>query len=341
MGNASLLEMDCTERQRPPLEQIVTASERARRLTAQLLTFARGGSPQRHLVDLRALVREASELAVTGTNVSLELDLAEDLWCAEVDAGQLEQVISNLLINARQAMPDGGRVWVTARNAAPTGADGDSGRQVEIRIRDEGCGIDQGDLDRIFEPYFTTKETGTGLGLAITHSVIARHGGSLRVTSEEGGGTEFTVLLPASRDELRSVQESPAPSAATGYRLLVMDDEEPVRDLLVRLLTRQGHAVTAVADGSQALSAWAAAATEGRPFHAAIMDLTVPGGMGGREAMARLRQTDPGARAIVTSGYSQDPVMADLQRHGFAAKLPKPFNGDDVARALRAVLGGD
>jgi signal transduction histidine kinase/CheY-like chemotaxis protein len=341
MGNASLLEMDCTERQRPPLEQIVTASERARRLTAQLLTFARGGSPQRHLVDLRALVREASELAVAGTNVSLVLDLADDLWCAEVDAGQLEQVVSNLLINARQAMPDGGRVWVAARNAAPTGAEGDSGRQVEIRIRDEGCGIDQGDLDRIFEPYFTTKDTGTGLGLAITHSVIARHGGSLRVTSEAGGGTEFTVLLPASRDALRSVQESTAPDTAPGYRLLVMDDEEPVRDLLVRLLTRQGHAVTAVADGRQALAAWAAAAAGGRPFHAAIMDLTVPGGMGGREAMARLREIDPDARAIVTSGYSQDPVMADLRRHGFAAKLPKPFCGDDVARALRAALGGN
>ncbi|MBK8164884.1 MAG: response regulator [bacterium] len=339
MGNATLLEMDCTGRQRPPLEQIVTASERARRLTAQLLTFARGGSPQRHLVDLRALVREASELAIAGTNVSLELDLADELWCAEVDAGQLEQVISNLLINARQAMPDGGRVWVTARNAALTGTDGDSGRQVEIRIRDEGCGIDRGDLERIFEPYFTTKDTGTGLGLAITHSVIERHGGSLRVTSEAGSGTEFTVLLPASREEPVSLRKPDTPDAAPGYRLLVMDDEEPVRDLLVRLLTRQGHLVTAVADGRQVLDAWSAAAAEGRPFHAAIMDLTVPGGMGGREAMARLREMDPAARAIVTSGYSHDPVMSDHGRHGFAAKLSKPFNGDDVARALRAACG--
>ena len=339
MGNASLLEMDCTDRQRPPLEQITAASERARRLTAQLLTFARGGSPQRRLVDLRALVREASELAVAGTNVSLELDLAADLWGAEVDAGQLEQVVSNLLINARQAMPDGGRIWVTARNVTRAGTDAASGRLVEIRIRDEGCGIDQGDLDRIFEPYFTTKETGTGLGLAITHSVIARHGGSVRVASEAGGGTEFTVLLPASREEPLPEPEPDAPTGATGYRLLVMDDEEPVRDLLVRLLTRQGHAVTTVVDGRQMLAAWAAAAAEGRPFHAVIMDLTVPGGMGGREAMARLRELDPGARAIVTSGYSHDPVMSDHCRYGFVGTLPKPFAGDDVTRALRAALG--
>ncbi len=341
LGNASLLGLDCTERQRLPLEQIVAASGRARRLTAQLLTFARGGAPQKRLVDLRDLVREAAELATAGTNVIPSLELADDLWFAEVDAGQVEQVISNLLINARQAMPDGGHVRVAARNAALTDGRADAGRQVEISVRDEGCGIPPADLDRIFEPYFTTKKEGSGLGLAISHSVVARHGGTLRVTSEPGRGSEFTLLLPASREQPRSRREDATRTADGGLRLLVMDDDEPIRDLLVRLLTRQGHAVTAVADGEAALRAWAEAAGGDRPFRAAIMDLTVPGGMGGREAMARLRELDPGACAIVTSGYSHDPVMADHRRYGFAAKLPKPFAGDDVARALRAALDGD
>jgi PAS domain S-box-containing protein len=339
MGNASLLGISCTEPQRRPLEQIGNAAGRAQRLTAQLLTFARGGAPQKRLVDLRTLLREAAMLAVAGTNVSLGLDLAEDLWDADVDPGQIEQVISNLLINACQAMPDGGHVQVGAGNLAGVTAGDETGRRVEIRIRDEGCGIAPADLERIFEPYFTTKPDGTGLGLAISHSVIARHGGSLRVASQPGRGTEFTLVLPASHARARVATPPPRRAADGGRRVLVLDDEEPVRELLTAVLGQLGHEVVAVGDGRSALTAWLAAREAGQPFAAAIMDLTIPGGLGGREAMAQLRVMDPAARVIVASGYSQDPVLADHRAHGFVAKLTKPFNRDDVIRALQAALG--
>jgi PAS domain S-box-containing protein len=340
MGNASLVGATCTPIQQRPLEHIGTAATRAQRLTTQLLTFARGGSPQKRLTSLQNLLQGAATLAVAGTNVSLECDLDEDLWDAEVDAAQIEQVISNLLINARQAMPQGGHVWIVARNIPADGLVGGHGRRIEIRIRDEGMGIAQPDLDRIFEPYYTTKPKGTGLGLAITYSIVARHGGTMRVVSDLGRGTEFTVLLPASAARAHTAAESAAtPMARVDGRVLVMDDEAGVRDLLAGMLNQMGHDVLTVADGTQALNAWTAARASGRPFAVAIVDLTIPGGMGGRETMARLREMDPDARGIVTTGSIQDPAMTDPRRYGFAATLPKPFTNDDLAHAVRAAIG--
>lgn len=216
---------------------------------------------------------------------------------------------------------------------------GGHGRRIEIRIRDEGMGIARTDLDRIFEPYYTTKPKGTGLGLAITYSIVARHGGTMRVLSDVGRGTEFTLLLPASVARAHAFEESTtAPLTRLDGRVLVMDDEAGVRDLLAGMLGQMGHDVLTVADGSQALNAWTAARASGRPFALAIVDLTIPGGMGGHETMVRLRELDPDARGIVTTGSVQDPTMTDPRRYGFSATLPKPFTNDDLAHAVRAAL---
>ncbi len=331
LGSTSLLESGCRADQQQLIDQIRGATHRAQGLTSQLLTFARGGAPQKRLADLSVLLDDATTLALAGTNVSLEREIPADLRHAEVDPGQLEQVISNLLINARQAMARGGRVWVSARNVGE--------RDLEIRIRDEGCGIGAEELDRIFEPYYTTKDNGTGLGLAISHSVVTRHDGTLSVRSQKGEGTEFSIRLPASDQRVQPAPPVIPRTVTGGGRILVLDDEPFVRDLLFQMLTRLGYEVETVADGADALEVHAAAREAGSPFDTLIMDLTIPGGMGGKETMEHLLQIDPHVRAIVSSGYSQDPVMADPTGYGFVATLGKPFDSRALEQVLQQVLG--
>ncbi len=334
LGNLSLLDLACRDDQRSHLEQMRMASERAQRLTGQLLTFARGGAPQKRLTDLRALLDEVATLALAGTDLQFTFDLEADLWDAEIDRGQFEQVLTNLLINARQALLSGGHIWLVARNVG----DDDGRRFVEITVRDDGCGIATDHLERIFEPYYTTKAQGSGLGLAICHSIIARHGGSIAVESVADHGAAFTLRIPASEQRARSITAQATPQGREGVRVLVLDDEPAVRELLVHMLGRLGHGAVAVADGTDAVASYDEAMTVGQPFSAVIMDLTIPGGMGGVEAFARLRERDFGVRAIVASGYSHDPVLAEYSHHGFKAALTKPFDLGALAAALDSAL---
>jgi PAS domain S-box-containing protein len=344
MGNLTLAMLDSTVNEAVGrwLGEAERGVLRARDLTQQLLTFAKGGDPVRKTVRLPEVVREAAEFALHGSKVRCEFALAPDLWPADVDKGQIGQVVQNLVINAVQAMPEGGVVRVAIANDT-IGANGPAGLLVagsylRLTIADSGVGIRAEHLARIFDPYFTTKQSGSGLGLATVYSIVRKHQGHIEVGSELGKGTTFTIWLPAAPDAQPAPIETAAKIVNMSGRLLFMDDETTICAMAKTLLTRLGFEVTTCADGAAAITAYREAKESGRPFRLLIMDLTVPGGMGGREAMQELLAHDPAVRCIVSSGYSSDPVMANHRAHGFRGMVPKPYKITDLARTIRAVL---
>ena len=316
---------------------------RAKDLTGQLLTFARGGAPIKRLADLGGLLQDVVGFALRGANVLAEFDIAEDLWSAEFDAGQISQVVQNLTTNARQAMAGGGRFRVSAHNVdleqgsvlplLP-------GRYIHLVFADEGIGISPEHLPRIFDPYFTTKQLGSGLGLATTYSIVTSHGGHIGVESQVGHGATFHVYLPASMERAAAGAAVAAPKSRPekSARILLMDDEEMVLQLGARVLQYLGHSSETALEGDAMLARYAEAMEQGAPFDLVIMDLTIPGGMGGREAVGRLHDIDPNARAIVSSGYATDPIMANYADHGFCGVVTKPWDIDEMAVAVRRAL---
>jgi len=325
------------------LREAERGARRAKELTRQLLTFAKGGEPVRAAVSLAEVVREAAEFSLHGAAVRCEFELAADLRPADADKAQIGQVVQNLVINAVQAMPDGGVIRLGRRKA--TLADGavharPAGQYLRLEISDTGVGIAPQDLARIFEPFFTTKEHGTGLGLATVYSVIQKHRGHISVDSVVGRGTTFRAWLPAARLEPPPAIASTNPFEPMRGRVLFMDDEEPIRIMTKELLDRLGLETTLATDGGEAVREFALARVNGRRFDLVIMDLTVPGAMGGADAMREILKIDPEARGIVSSGYSSDPVMANYRAHGFRGMVPKPYRVSDFARTIREVLGG-
>ncbi|HET7824283.1 MAG TPA: PAS domain S-box protein, partial [Anaeromyxobacter sp.] len=318
------------------------AALRAKELTLQLLTFSRGGAPVKKRLDVGPVLRAAASFALRGSNVSCEYDLAPDLWPVHVDEGQIGQVMQNLVLNAVQAMPEGGVVRISAENVREAGdamGEAEAPRCVRIAVADGGPGIAPEIARRIFDPYFTTKQGGTGLGLATAHSIVKRHGGAIRVETTLRRGATFVVTLPASAD---TAEQKPARgTAAPGQgRIAVMDDDELVRRAVARMLRKLGYDVALACDGAELLALCASARAEGRPIDVAIMDLTIPGGMGGKETVALLGEREPAVKAIVSSGYSKDPVMADHRKYGFASVLAKPYQIEELAGTLARVLRG-
>jgi signal transduction histidine kinase len=317
------------------LEQTAIACQRAAWLSSQLLTFAKGGVPIRRVASVVKLVLDAVNLARAGAAISISVEIAKDLWYAEVDAGQISQVLHNVLLNAKQAMPEGGIIEVRADNVVLADDKKPSaGAHVRISIRDYGCGIPADILPRIFDPYFTTKETGRGLGLATAYAIVSKHSGRISVESKCGHGTVFIIDLPASQDK-------PAPEPAVDARLhsgtgklLVMDDEEILRTLLARVLTTLGYEVECARDGAEALALYEAAIASGRGFDVVLLDLTISGGMGGLETAVRLRDLDPAAKLIVSSGYSDAPVMSKFREYGFDDVLTKPWGRPNSAKCF-------
>jgi CheY-like chemotaxis protein len=250
--------------------------------------------------------------------------------------------VQNLVINAAQAMPDGGTVRISARNEAVGAAGRKSlspGDYVHISIADTGVGIKPEVLPRIFDPYFTTKETGSGLGLAATYSIVKKHSGLINVESEHGRGTTFHIWLPALRKSAAAKEgDRPGRSKRAGGRVLFMDDEASIRQMAAVLLRRLGHEVVTATDGSEAVEQFRAAKAEGRPFSLVVMDLTVPVGMGGSEALGHLRQIDPGVRAVVSSGYSSDPILSNYKDHGFCGMITKPYDVERFSRVIAEAL---
>ncbi len=346
MGNITLALLDAQTLTKTEhyLRDAEHAALRARDLTQQLLTFAKGGDPVRAAVLLPEIITEVSRFALHGSRVKCEYDLPDDLWLADADKGQIGQVVQNLVINAVQAMPDGGIVRITARNEKVTQdpqrplAPGD---YVTIRVADTGIGIKPEHLSKLFDPYFTTKQQGSGLGLTTVYSIIRKHNGHIEVTSELGCGTVFQLWLPAvSEHQMDLPEESPAAITPLQGRVLFMDDEEPISLMASLLLQRLGLEVELARDGAEAVEKYRAAHAAGRPFELVVLDLTVPGGMGGREAIGELHRIDPAVRAIVSSGYSSDPIMSNFRAYGFRGMVAKPYRIDDFVRVLREVLQG-
>jgi PAS domain S-box-containing protein len=324
------------------LQDAEKAATRARGLTQQLLTFAKGGLPLRRATALPEVLREAAGFALRGSGASVQFDLPEDLWPADIDAGQIGQVVQNLVINADEAMAQAGTISITAGNLLVHAADASPlapGRYVRFTVADEGPGIPRDIRDRVFDPYFTTKPTGSGIGLSVVYSVVAKHDGHVTFDPERTRGAAFHVYLPAAPALAASAGPESRRMARRGARVLLMDDEEMVRSVAERMLSRLGCTVVTTAEGMAAVALFGEALALGEPFDTVVLDVYVPGGVGGIEALAHLKRLDPDVRAIVSSGYSTHPVMNDYVAHGFAAAVAKPYRLDDLAAVLEQVLG--
>ncbi|MEA1922430.1 MAG: PAS domain S-box protein [Pseudomonadota bacterium] len=317
---------------------------RAVSLAQQLLTFAKGGAPVKEKTALPELIKESAEFVLHGSQVKAEVEFEADVWDVEIDSGQISQVVNNLVTNARQAMDDTGIVRISIANLEimdDSLVDLKSGPYVKVSVRDQGCGIEPEIIPHIFEPYYTTKEAGSGLGLATCYSVIANHDGHLDVTSEPGVGSTFTFLLPSTGrfNEKGSVAAPEtllkADDDVGKGRILLMDDEEVICEVVTEMLEMLGYEVVAVADGAALLETYKTDLVEGLSFQAVLMDLSIPGGMGGREAIRRLREIDADVKAIVSSGYSQDPVMADFKAYGFNGMVAKPYKIESLLAVLQ------
>jgi signal transduction histidine kinase/ActR/RegA family two-component response regulator len=326
------------------LEECEKATVRASELTRQLLTFARGGEPVKKLVDPAPLIREAATFVLRGSAVRGVVDLAADLWCLEADGGQLSQSLHNLLINAAQSMPNGGEVTVRGENKTLEAKNPHrlpEGAYLRITVRDYGCGIPPENLARIFDPYFTTKSHGSGLGLASVYSIVKRHGGTVGVTSSMGAGSCFEIHLPASPGKRPDVAEArEAPGQRGGGRILIMDDEDFIREIATEILQYKGYEVESCSDGREAVDLYRSAYQGDSPYASVILDLTVPGGMGGKEAATLILENDPDAVLIVSSGYSNDPIIAYYQSFGFSGAISKPFDADTLSRELEKLIPG-
>jgi nitrogen-specific signal transduction histidine kinase/CheY-like chemotaxis protein len=344
IGNISLAKNQVTPEDEifDLLNEVEMASTRAQKLTKQLLTFAKGGTPVKETASIKDIIKESTLFALRGSKSSYEFSIAEDIWPVEVDVGQFNQVINNIVINANQAMPLGGTIKVAVQNLIIEDRDGlpiKPGRYIGISITDQGIGISEEYLSKIFDPYFTTKQEGSGLGLAISYSIIKRHDGCIRVESKLDVGTTFHIYLPASE---KAVTEKRKDKVIKGRgKILVMDDEASLRKIAGRMLDRLGYEPESAKDGDEAIQMVKEAKEAKKPYDAIILDLTVPGGMGGKETIQKLLEIDPEVKAIVSSGYSDDPVLANFQEYGFKGMLPKPFESLSLSKVLHEVLKGE
>jgi len=342
------LAKDALPKEHPSYALLVEAEKsmsRAVLLTKQLLTFAKGGAPVKEDVSLGTLVGEVVRFDLSGSNVSLVYQQAEDLWPVQADKGQIQQVVANLVINARQAMPNGEHLHVSLMNEYgpdASHAGNRNGRYVKVAVKDEGIGIDPKYLDRIFDPYFTTKTTGHGLGPATVYSIIQKHGGYIDVVSELGKGTTITFYLPVFENEQpvdsTAKQETKSQPPVRPIRILVMDDDESVRTLASRMLAHFGYSVAIAPGGREAIEMYRLALESGAPFDVIIMDLTIPGGIGEIAAIKDLIALDAHVRAIVSSGYAEDPGMADPAAFGFKGTVAKPYTLNELRDVVTQAL---
>ena len=322
------------------LEAAAVACKRAGSLASQLLAFAKSGAPVKKPADLVQVVKDAVTLVRVGAQASIEFTIADELWLAEIDVEQIGYALHNILLNARQAMPEGGTIEVRAENVE---CDADSlplhsGRYVMISVRDHGRGIAAEALPHIFDPYFTTKQGGHGLGLATVQATIAKHDGHVAVQSTLGVGTTFSVYLPARAAAQTTEAVTDQQLRIDSGRILVMDDEEAVRMVLTNVLKRLGYKVECAKDGAEAIELFQRGKDLGRGFHAVLLDLTIPGGMGGEEVATRLRKIDSSAKLIVSSGDSNTPLLSEFRKYGFDGALPKPWTAAQVSEVLTNLI---
>ena len=344
MGNIDLAVMDLDPGDRicESLTRAEKAVLRAKDLTQQLLTFSKGGAPIKKAVSINELIRDSADFALRGSNAKCSFDLPEDLWKVEIDLGQMSQVINNVVLNGVHAMPEGGQIYICAENVVigHNRPELKHGKYVKVTVKDTGSGIPKEHLPRIFEPYFTTKHAGSGLGLATTYSIIKKHDGHIEVASDFGKGTIFSIFLPAflGNTTLNPLHIEKTLSKNGRGRVLLMDDDDMVRTTTSEMLKRIGYEVVGSAEGNETLEKYKTAKNSGEPFDAVILDLTIPGGMGGKETILKLRAFDPAVKAIVSSGYSSDSIMANYLQYGFSGVLTKPYQTKDLSSALQKVV---
>ena len=342
-GNIGLAQLEAPSEEKNLFACLAKASQAAQEaahMSSQLLTFSKGGSPVKKVVRMSELLAKSAHFSLHGSNLRAEMDIPPDLWTTEVDPAQIEQVINALMINAREAMLSGGTVDISARNIELENKPGallPGGRYVKVAIADHGGGVPPDIATKIFDPYFTTKSVSSGLGLSISFSVVKKHGGMLHLEQSSPSGAVFSFYLPAARAEpavIKSIGDGhgmPSPL----QRILVMDDEEGIRELTSQLLNTLGYEVTAVTDGVEAVNTYERAMRRGENFQAVILDATIRGGMGGLATIARLRNIDPSVVAIICSGYSDEAALAEFLQYGFRGALPKPFTRRDLADVLQ------
>lgn len=341
IGNISIAKMELSSNEE--IVQILAdaekASWRAKDLSMRLLTFSKGGTPIKRAASIPAIIKDSAKFALRGSNVKCDFVIPDDIWTADVDEGQIGQVINNLIINAEQAVPSGGVIELKIENidihesALPI-----SGKYVKISIKDNGIGISPENISKIFDPYFTTKEKGSGLGLTVSYSIIKNHNGYIDVESNVGTGTIFRIYIPVSKESSAiDIQEKAKIFKGKG-KILLMDDEDYVRRVAGRMLEYLGYEVNFAKDGTEAIDLYKKSKETDKPFDALIMDLTIPGGMGGRECIDKLLALDKNVKVIVSSGYSNDKIMSDFKKYGFKDVVIKPYKIEELGEVLHKAL---
>lgn len=342
--NLALDDIDLNEDTRELLASAEKASIRAKDLTKQLLTFARGGQPVLETSSLATVIKDSADFILHGDKVSCLYNIPEDLWLVDIDRGQVSQVIQNIVINASNAMPEGGNINISCENVVSDNKQDrlplPKGKFVKICVEDSGVGIPANVVEKIFDPYFSTKQEGSGLGLAISQSIVNKHHGNISVESAPGVGTTFIIYLPAS-ENTRSQKKDSKEVVDTSIQanILVMDDDEMVRSVVKKMLEKSGHKVALAVDGKEALKLYQDSLESGQRFNLVIMDLTIPGGMGGEEASQEVLKMDAHAKIIVSSGYSNDPIMSNYKKYGFCSAIVKPYLSQDLSRVISQFIG--
>lgn len=345
LGNVdlALTKTDANHQVYPLLSKVKKATIRAKNITLQLLTFSKGGSPIKQTSEIKEIIQDSAEFVLHGSSVICEYQFSDDLWLVDVDVGQIGQVIQNIAINSRDAMPQGGKIKMSCHNVQ------DSqdlppplrGNFIKIMISDSGKGIPKENLDKIFDPYFSTKELGSGLGLAVCYSIVQKHNGSITVQSQKNKGTTFSIYIPASIRSQEEQEPDPLPREITEERnatIMIMDDEAAIREMLRDTLHHLGFEVVLVENGYEAIETYREHLSSGNEIDITIMDLTIPGSLGGKETAQEILQINPKAKLVVFSGYFNDPVMANAKDYGFVGSLSKPFSISELKAVIKSIL---